>query len=144
MAITYDTSVIIAYTPAVLPKSFLMSAVVIAELTASANDEAQRKAHEATRNAHEKDGTLIVPTTEDWLMASRVLYWLGQGRKRRGRGKSPRLQPEAKQRMFLDALIAVSARRVKATVVTNNWDDFKAFQYYYDDLKLQRGDEVFG
>jgi predicted nucleic acid-binding protein len=42
--------------------------------------------------------------------------------------------------MFLDALIAVSARRVGAIVVTQNWDDFKAIQYYCN-VKLKRGAE---
>ena len=40
--------------------------------------------------------------------------------------------------MALDALIAVTARRHNAIVVTENWDDFKAIQYYCD-VKLMRG-----
>ena len=44
--------------------------------------------------------------------------------------------------MFLDALIAVSARRMSATVVTQDWGDFKAIQYYCD-VKLQRGADFF-
>jgi len=32
--------------------------------------------------------------------------------------------------MALDVLIAVSARRWRATVVTENWDDFKAIERY--------------
>jgi len=41
-----------------------------------------------------------------------------------------RLHPGASQRMALDVLIAVSARRWKAAVVTENWQDFKAIQRY--------------
>ena len=45
----------------------------------------------------------------------------------------------ASQRMFLDALIAVSARCMNATVVTQDWDDFKAITYYCDvKLKARR------
>jgi len=44
--------------------------------------------------------------------------------------------------MFFDALIAVSARRAGATVVTNDYDDFKAIQYYLR-FKLIRGSHFF-
>lgn len=142
-SVTYDTSIFIAYKPTRYPAGFLMSAVVAQELITGAADDSESRRWQAAVRAYETEDRLIVPTAEDWLTASKVLYWLGQGRKRRGKGKSPRLQPEAKQRMVLDALIATSARRVKAMIITNNWDDFKAIQYYYDDLKLKRGDEVF-
>ena len=40
--------------------------------------------------------------------------------------------------MALDALIAALARRARATVVTENYDDFAAIQYYCN-FKLVRG-----
>jgi hypothetical protein len=40
------------------------------------------------------------------------------------------LPPGASQRLALDVLIAVSARRWKAMVVTENWADFRAIQRY--------------
>ena len=141
--VTYDTSIFIAYKPASYPAGFLMSAVVAQELIAGAVDESESRRWQAAYQAYETEQRLIVPTTEDWLLTGKVLYWLAQGRRRKNKGKAPRLQPEAKQRMVLDALIATSARRLKATVITNNWDDFKAIQYYYDDLKIKRGDEFF-
>ena len=49
----------------------------------------------------------MVPTSEDWLMASRVLYWLTKRRKRKAGGQLPPLIPGTSQRMRLDALIAV-------------------------------------
>lgn len=134
----FDTSFIIAHKVTDLPKNFRLSGVVVAELMASANDDSQRKAYEAMRLAHERDGTLIVPTADDWLMAGRVLYWLTKRRKKKAGGKLPPLTPGASQRMMLDVLIAVSARRVGATIVTDNWDDFKAIQYYCK-IKLRRG-----
>lgn len=142
-SITFDTSVIIAYKVRDVPDNFLLSAVVIAELAASAPDDSIRKAHEANRRTHEKNGTLIVPTPEDWLLASCVLYWLAHARKKKAGGQSPPLKPGAAQRMMLDALIAVSARRASAIVVTNDWDDFKAIQYYCQ-VKLTRGSDYFG
>ena len=141
--LTFDTSVIIAYTFSELPETFLLSAVVLAELEASAADDSIRKDLEAIRRTHEQEDTLIVPTAEDWLLASRVLFWLTTGRKKKAGGQTPPLKPGASQRMMLDALIAVSARRVSATVVTNDWDDFKAIQYYCH-VKLTRGSDYFG
>jgi len=140
---TFDTSVVIAYKVRELPANFLLSAVVIAELTAGATDESTRKDYEAIRRDYAKLGALLVPTSDDWLTASRILYWLSQGRKKKAGGKAPKLIVGASQRMFLDALIAVSARRAGATVVTNDYDDFQAIHYYCP-VKLIRGADFFG
>jgi len=140
---TFDSSVIIAYQIRELPPSFLLSAGVIAELTAGAADDSTRKVYEAMRLIFYKDNALIIPTHDDWLTASLVLFWLSQGRKKKAGGKTPKLLSGASQRMFLDALIAVSARRKGAIVVTNDYDDFKAIQYYCP-VKLLRGSEYFG
>jgi PIN domain. len=140
---TFDTSVVIAYKVRELPADFLLSAVVIAELTAGAPDESTRKDYESIRRDYAKLGALLVPTADDWLTASRILFWLSQGRKKKAGGKAPRLIAGASQRMFLDTLIAVSARRAGATVVTNDYDDFKAIHYYCP-VKLIRGADFFG
>jgi predicted nucleic acid-binding protein len=128
--ITYDTSIFTSYKPEEFPSGFLFSAVVIQELIASANDDSEVKRWSAARRAYEKEDRLIVPNSADWLMASKVLYWLTQRRKKKAGGKSPPLKHGASQRMALDALLAVSARRHDATIVTVNWSDFEAIQYY--------------
>jgi predicted nucleic acid-binding protein len=140
--ITFDTSVFVSYKPVEFPAGFLMSAVVIQEILAAAVDETELRRWSATFRAYEGEGRLIVPTSDDWLMAGKVLCWLARGRKKSAGGKSPRRVPEAKQRMAYDTLIAVSARRVGATVVTVNWDDFRAIQYYCD-VKVQRASDFF-
>jgi predicted nucleic acid-binding protein len=130
---TYDTSVIISRKLAELPGrsgSFLMSGVVLMELTASARDDSQRKVYERMYRAYGEDNSLIVPNEDDWLQVSKVLYWLTQSRRRSLGGKLTRLHSGASQRMALDVLIAVSARRWRATVVTENWTDFKAIERY--------------
>lgn len=130
---TYDTSVIVSRKLAELPGStgsFLMSGVVLLELTGSARDDSERKVFERIFRTYREDNSLIVPNEDDWLQASRVLYWLTQSRRRTLGGKLKRLHSGASQRMALDVLIAVSARRWRATVVTENWDDFKAIQRY--------------
>lgn len=65
-----------------------------------------------------KDNSLIVPDQNDWLLTSRILFWLTQGRRRTAKGKLKKMPVAATQRMALDVLIAVSARRWRATVVT--------------------------
>jgi predicted nucleic acid-binding protein len=137
--ITYDTSVFIAK-PEGFPSGFLYSAVVIQELIASANDDSEVNRWVATRRAAENEGRLIVPDSADWLMASKVLYWLMQQRKKKAGGKSPPMKTGASQRMALDALIAVSARRYQATVVTANWSDFEAIKYYCNVKTIKASD----
>jgi len=128
---TYDTSVIISRKLSDfrrMPQNFLLSAVVLMELTASAADDTYRKCYEQAFRQYQKDNSLIVPNDEDWLLASKILYLLTHSR--RQHGKLKRLSPGASQRLALDVLIAVSARRWKAHVVTENWTDFKAIQRY--------------
>jgi hypothetical protein len=67
---------------------------------------------------------------DDWLLAGKVLHLLSNDRRRSDGGNLKRLRPGASQRMALDILIAVSARRWKATAVTDNWQDFRAIQRY--------------
>lgn len=141
-SVTFDTSIFTSYKPARFPAGFLLSAVVIQELIASANDDSEVERWVAARDAFEKEGRLIVPSSSDWLMASKVLYWLMQKRKKRAGGKSPPLKTGASQRMALDALIAASARRRRAAVVTVNYRDFEAIQYYCD-VKVIRASAYF-
>lgn len=139
---TLDTSAIAARKAFDLPDNFLFSAIVLLELIAGAKDESERKRYESLARDYRKDNSIIVPSYDDWLLASKILHWLSQDRKRKAGGKSPRSKPGATQRMALDALIAVSARRWEATVVTNNWDDFKLIQRYCN-VKLIRSSKFF-
>jgi len=129
---TYDTSVIVSRKLSLheMPRNFVMSAVVMMELMSSAADSSRRKSYERFFRQFEEDNLLIVPTVEDWLLAAKIIFLLTQDRRREGRGKLKRLPPGASQRLALDVLIAVSARRWKAQVVTENWADFKAIQRY--------------
>ncbi len=128
--ITFDTSVIISRKLRIMPDNFLLSAPVLLELMRSASDDSSQKRLEAMYRAYQKDNSLIVPKEEDWLLSSKVLYWLTKGRKKRAGGKTPAVKKDSGQRMAFDVLIAISARRWNATVVTADYDDFKAIQYY--------------
>lgn len=140
---TFDTSTIISRKLSDIPDNFLLSEIVILELIGSASDASKQKMYLALRRNYQQDELLITPNSDDWLMASKILFWLEQGTKKKNKGKSPAKQPGATQRMALDVLIAVSARRYKATVVTENFDDFNAIKYYCD-FSLKRGSDFFG
>ena len=143
---TYDTSVIISRKLTGLldmPSSFLMSAIVLTELSASARDDSARKVYETLFHAYQKELRLIVPNTEDWLLASKILFLLTSKRRRLEHGALKRLPRGASQNITLDVLIAVSARRMKASIVTDNWADFKAIQRYCN-AKIIKASSFFG
>jgi len=101
--VTYDTSVFIAYKPVTLPDGFRMSAVVLQELTAGALDKSEVQYWSASRLLHEKAGTLLVPTGEDWRLAGKVLNSLLRGLKSKAKGKlrsSTRMKKHASFEMF--------------------------------------------
>ena len=139
---TYDTAVIIARRPVEFHKTkgLLLSSVVLLELMASAPDDSLRKVYEGIFLDFKRDDALIVPTEADWLFASKILYWLSHQRRRVDGGRLRQLAPGMSQRMALDALIAVSARRWEAAVVTDNWDHFKAIQYFCGVKLIQASD----
>ena len=141
---TYDTSVMVSRTLIDLRKThgLLMSSVVLLELTASAKDDSRRKMYEGYFRDFEQDDTLIVPNKADWLFASKILYWLTHQRRRVDGGRLRQLAPGMSQRMALDALLAASARRWEAAVVTENWNHFKAIQYFCG-VKLIKASDFF-
>lgn len=141
---TCDTTVIISHGLDELRKTkgFLLSSVVLLELMASATDNSRRKFYEALFLNFGRDNTLIVPNEADWLFASKILHWLTPQRRRVDGGRLRQLAPGMSQRMALDALIAASARCWEAAVVTDNWDHFKAIQYFCG-VKLIKASDFF-
>lgn len=130
---TYDTSVCVARNLIDfqrMPHNFRLSAVVVMELMAGDPDEKRQKFFGEVFRQFQKENLLIVPNADDWLLAAKILILLTHARRRSHNGKLKRLPPGASQRLALDVLIAVSARRWKAQVVTENWADFKAIQRY--------------
>jgi predicted nucleic acid-binding protein len=141
---TYDTSVVIGRRPDDLRRAanLLFSAVALMEVMAGVPDGSRRKYYEQIFREHQGNETLIVPSHEDWLLASKILFWLTQRRRKVEGGKLRRLVPGASQRMALDVLLAVSARRRQAAVVTENWSDFKMIQHFCS-IKLIRASDFF-
>src|SRR5436853_2226567 len=116
--VVYDTSVFIAYKPADFPAGFLMSAVVLQELTAGAVDKSDVQRWDAARRAHEKEGSLLVPTGEDWWVAGKILNSLLRGLKSRRGGLTPKLPVTEKQRIIRAVWIDRTVRRAGAVRVT--------------------------
>ena len=140
---TYDTSAIIARRSIDLRTDqswLLLSSIVLLELTASAVDDSQCKAFEQLFGEHQQNNSLLVPTDEDWLFASRILFWLTRRRRRVQGGRLSPLNPGMAQRMALHALLAVSARIRRATIVTENWKDFKAIQHFCNVMLIKASD----
>jgi predicted nuclease of predicted toxin-antitoxin system len=67
---------------------------------------------------------------------------LAQERKKNAGGKSPSRTPAAKQELFADVLIALSAARAGVVVVTDD-SDFRAIKHFHKKLQIIGGDEFF-
>jgi predicted nucleic acid-binding protein len=141
---TYDTSVVIARGPNNLrpAANLLLSTVVLMEVMASARDDSLRKVYENLFRTHEDNNSLIVPHDIDWLFGGKILFWLSQARRRFEGGRLRRLPPGASQRMAMDVLLATSARRQEAAIVTYNWNDFKAIQRFCN-VKIIKASDFF-
>lgn len=122
--ITFDTNIFIKYRPAVLPAGFLMSVVVLQELTAGALDKSELQHLDASRRAHENAETLLVPTGEDWWLAGKILNSLLRGMRSKASSRAQRISKPEQQRIVRDVLIARTAHRAGATLITDDLSDF--------------------
>ncbi|MDQ3134207.1 MAG: hypothetical protein M3Q76_05265, partial [Acidobacteriota bacterium] len=108
----------------------------------TAADPKEFRAYVETWKRAEKAGKLLVPHADDWLAATRILHLLAQERKRNAGGKSPARTLAAKQELFADVLIALSAARAGVVVVTND-ADFQTIKRLHKKLHIIGGSEFF-
>jgi len=141
--ITFDTCIFISYKPAFDTKGSRLSAVVLHELTVGANDIAEVRYWDSLRKEFEKNGRLLVPNGEDWFLAGKVLNSLQRGRKAANKGKTPKISSEESRRVMRDVLIARTARRENALLVTDNVTDFEKIQAFCK-VRTVTGREFFG
>ena len=97
-----------------LPATYL-SAVVAYELVVNAADRGSRAYVEDFIRPLERTGRIVTPAFDDWVEAAALVTAI-ELRDRSWRSKLPAL--------LNDILIALSARRVGAMVLTRNRDDF--------------------
>ena len=102
------------------PRTFLAS-VVSAELRAGAADEAGRRVVIELVKRFERLGRVVVPTAGSWHDAGDVLARIAR--------REPALRTKVKG-LWNDALIALSARQIGATVMTENLHDFGLLRRY--------------
>lgn len=105
-----------------LPATFL-SAVVAYELAVDATDRRTRERVAEFVRPMERVGRIVSPGYEDWIEAAEIVTAILEG-DRSWRTKLPRL--------LNDILIALSARRIGALVLTHNRDDFRLIRRYKD------------
>jgi predicted nucleic acid-binding protein len=128
--VTYDSDVFMRRKPRKLPGGFYMSAVVLEELVAGAQDGAELDELEAAMRNYEKGDRLLVPTGEDWYQAGKVIYAMQQGKRSRKTGDIPPMPSDMRARIVNDVLIARTAKRAGVAVVTYNVRHFEAIQHY--------------
>jgi predicted nucleic acid-binding protein len=96
-----------------------MSAVVLMELRAGAFTQPDRRVLDRIESAFEKAGRILVPTRRVFAEAGDALRRLQAARG---------FRPESTVSMANDVLIALSARSIGATVVTQNERHYRAIQ----------------
>ena len=119
-----------------------MSAVVLQELVAGANDASTIKDLERTRLEYRNANKLLVPNEEDWWHAGLVLNALQRGRRSRKTGKIPKMSVAERYRIINDVLIARTAKRAGVIVVTDNVNDFRKIRNFCD-VKVISGSRYF-
>jgi predicted nucleic acid-binding protein len=104
----------------IAPRTYL-SSVVLAELLQGARGDLARHRLRRALGSLERGGRVVAPSHDDWVAAARA-----QGRIW---DRAPHLR---KKTLLHDALIASSARRIGATVVTENVADFALIRAHVD------------
>jgi len=102
------------------PRTFLAS-VVSAELRAGALDEAGRRAVIELGQHFQRVGRVVVPTAGSWNDAGDLLARIAR--------REPSFRTKVRG-LWNDALIALSARQIGATLVTENLHDFELLRRY--------------
>lgn len=133
--ILFDTQVYIAYSSIIASRDLepgWHSIVVWQERMVGASGNKHLKQLESQCRQIEKEGRLLIPDAEAWLMAGRILYrHLSDLSRQSSARMRPAIGHAEKQNIIRDVLIAVSAKKAGATVVSDN-KDFPLIQRYYD------------
>jgi predicted nucleic acid-binding protein len=102
------------------PRTYL-SAVVSAELHAGARDQAGRRAVLGLGRRFARLGRIVVPTATSWDAAGDVMAMIVR--------RAPGLRSKIRG-LWNDALIALSARQIGATLVTADVEDYTLIRSY--------------
>jgi predicted nucleic acid-binding protein len=108
----------------------LLSAVVLQEITAGAREDSAVRKLQTVARRMQTEGKLVVPTGEDWFYTGKVLSALMRGVPSVRGPRSHAIDKGEQQRLVRDVLIARSAKRVNAAVVTYNAGDFEKIRRF--------------
>lgn len=128
--VVIDTNVFIRHGLAELMEQGPLSAVVLQEIAAGARDTNEIRDLGALRQTLERRGRLLVPNGEDWFYTGKVLNALLRGLRSFRTGERVVIPKDEQQRLVRDVLIARSAKRVNAAVVTYNKGDFEKIRQF--------------
>lgn len=138
----FDTNVLIsgAYSSEMkYVTRFFLSAIVVQELLAGRNEQVHRMILR-TANELERRSLLLIPSKEDWYEVGNCLRKLSIASEGAGR----KLTKEYLSSLVRDALIARSAIRADAVVVTSNTTDFDRIKSVFRSLVHVTPAEFFG
>lgn len=138
--VLWDTNVYIRHGYQQLRKRGFLSAVVLQELTAGAEDGAEVREWAAVGRSLATDGRLLVPSGEDWFYAGKVLNSLLRGVHSIRGPRTHAIDKGEQQRLVRDVLIARVAKRVNAAVATYNRGDFEKIRRFCNVRLLEPAD----
>lgn len=128
--VVMDTNVLILHGLEVIKEQGWLSAVVLQEITAGAREERDVRELGTVAERVRREGRLLVPSGDDWFEAGRVLNALLRGVRSRRDTRSHAIDKGEQQRLVRDVLIARSAKRASAPVVTYNRADFEKIRRF--------------
>lgn len=139
----FDMNAFVQYKKAITDYHFsrmALSSVVLYELTATTIDKSERQKYTAWRTLFTKLDRFLVPNSDDWWEASKIVSRLRFGEKSAAQGKTPKLTNA--QKLQNDALIARTAYSQKFFVVTSNLKDFQKTRQFLD-VEIVAAEEYF-
>lgn len=128
--VVVDTNVFIRHGLERLVVRGPLPAVVLQEITAGASDRNAVRDLSLLGQKLERRGRLLVPNGEDWFYTGKVLNALYLGLRSRYSRERVVIPKDEQQRLVRDVLIARSAKRTNAAVVTYNRGDFEKIRRF--------------
>jgi predicted nucleic acid-binding protein len=98
------------------------------------------KANKLLREQAASDGTLLEVEPRDWIIAAETIYRM-ENEVSKGKYQILKKASGATQRMALDTLLAVSAKRSNVIVVTENYKDFEIIRRSLHGLQIMRASD---
>lgn len=139
----FDMNIFIDYKKILTEKDIAkmaLSAVVLYELTATTIDKSDWQKYTVWRKTYTKLNRFLVPNSDDWWEASKIVSRIRFGEKSASKGRTPKLAQA--QKLQNDVLIARTAYAQKFFVVTSNLSDFQKIRQFLN-VEIVSAEEYF-